>query len=55
MYQNCVIGPDSLYCGKWRKYSKSYNDLDLGPTMHIIDFFRDILIYYSVFQFHVPR
>ena len=27
------MGPDSLYCGKWRKISKSHHDLDLGPTM----------------------
>ena len=23
LYQSCLMGPDSLYCGKWRKISKS--------------------------------
>ena len=27
------MGPDSLYCGKYRKISKSLPDLDIGPTM----------------------
>ena len=27
-----VMGPDSLYCGKWKKLSKSRHDLDLGPN-----------------------
>ena len=50
-----VIGPNSLYCGKWRKISKSHRDLDLDPTMPIIEHVRDIFIYYNVFQFHLPR
>ena len=28
LYQSRVMGPDSLYCGKWRKISKSRSDLD---------------------------
>ena len=28
-----VMGPESLYCSKWRKISKSRHGLDLGPTM----------------------
>ena len=55
LHQSLVIGPDSLYCGKWRKISKSNRDLDLHPTMPIIKLVRDICIYYSVFQFHVSR
>ena len=31
------MGLDSLYCGKWRKISKSRRDLDLGPTMPNIE------------------
>ena len=27
------MGLDSLYCGKWRKISKSHHDLDLDWTM----------------------
>ena len=27
------MGLDSLYCGKWRKISKSRHDLDLDRTM----------------------
>ena len=27
------MGLDSLYCGKWRKISKSRRDLDLDRTM----------------------
>ena len=46
---------DSLYCGKWRKISKSHRDLDIDPTMHIIKRVRDIFIYNNVFKFHVPR
>ena len=58
------MGPDSLYCGKWRKYlnecvnlrkiSKSCCDLDLGPAMPNIEIVRVILIYYNVFKFHIP-
>ena len=50
-----LIGPDSLYRGKWRKISKSHRDLDLDPTMPIIELIRDIFIYYKVFEFHVAR
>ena len=32
LYQSLVTGPDSLYCGKWRKISKSRSDNDLCPT-----------------------
>ena len=39
-----VIGPDSLYCGKWGNFLKAYSDLDLDPTMFNIDLFRDIFI-----------
>ena len=44
-------GPDSLYCGKWRKHS----DLDLGTIMHNIELVQDIFIYNNVFKFHFPR
>ena len=43
-----------VFCSKWRKISKLYRDLDLGPTMPNIDLVRDIFIYYNVFKFHVP-
>ena len=33
MCQSLDIGPDNLYCGKWRKISKSRRDLDLDQTM----------------------
>ena len=49
------MGPDSLYCSKWRKISKSRHDLDLGQTMPYIDLVQVIFIYYNVFKFHVPR
>ena len=49
------MGPNSLYCGKWRKISKSRRDLDLGPTMPNIELVRVIFIYYNVFKFQVPR
>ena len=52
---SCVMEPDSLYCGKWRKISKSHHDLDLGPTMPNIDLVRVIFLSYNVFKFHVPR
>ena len=39
--------PDSLYCGKWRKISKSRLDLDLGPAMPNIELVRVIFIYYK--------
>ena len=50
-----LYGPDSLYCGKWRKISKSRHDLDLGLTMLTTELVRAISIYYNVFQFHFPR
>ena len=43
------MGLDSLYCGKWRKISKSRRDLDLDWTMpmsnssdyfHILQYFQ---------------
>ena len=49
------MGPDSLFCGKWRKISMSRRDLDFNPAMPNIKFVQDIFIYYSVFQFYVPR
>ena len=49
------MGPDSLYCGKWRKVSKSRCDLDLSLTMPNIELVRDNFIYNIVFKFHVPR
>ena len=49
------MGPDSLYCGKLRKISKSRCDLDLGPAMPNIELVQDIFIYYDVFQFPVAR
>ena len=49
------MGPDSLYCGKWRKTSKSCHDLDLGPAMPNMELVRDMFIYYDVFKFHVHR
>ena len=47
------MGPDSLYCGKWRKISKSRRDLDFGPKMPSIELVRFIFIYYNVFKFIV--
>ena len=49
------MGPDSLYCGKWRKISKSRSELDLDPTMPNIELDRDIFIRNNLFKFHVPR
>ena len=49
------MGPESLYCSKWKNISKSCRDLDLGPTMPNIKLVRFIFIYYNVFKFHVPR
>ena len=49
------MGPDSLYCGKWRKISKSRRDLDLGPTMHNIKLVPDIFIYYDVLKLRIHR
>ena len=39
-----------LYCGKWRKISKSHPDLDLDRTMPNV---RAIFIYYNMFKFQV--
>ena len=36
LYQSGVIGPYSLYCGKWRKVLKSRRDFDLDRTMPIM-------------------
>ena len=33
MYINYIKLFDSLYCGKWRKISRSHRDLDLDRTM----------------------
>ena len=44
-----------LYCGKWRKISKSRHDLDLGPAMPNIELFRDIFIYYVLLKFYIHR
>ena len=49
------MGPESLYCSKWRKILKWCRDLDLGLTMPNIELFRFIFIYYNAFKFHVPR
>ena len=32
-----VMSYDSVYCGKWRKISKSRRDLDLGLAMPNIE------------------
>ena len=47
------MGLDSLYCGKWRKVSKSRRDLDLDQTMPNIELVRAIFIYHSMFKFQV--
>ena len=38
------MGLDSLYCGKWRKISKSRRDLDLDRTMPNVELVRAIFI-----------
>ena len=43
MCQSWDIGLDSLYCGKWRKISKSHRDLDLDQTMPNVELVRAIL------------
>ena len=48
MCQSGDIGLDSLYCGKWRKISKSRCDLDLDRTMPNIELIRAISVYYYV-------
>ena len=37
------MGLDSLYCGKWRKISKSRPGLDLERTMPNVELFQAIL------------
>ena len=55
MYEIIVVNVVNVVnCGKWRKNSKSHRDLDLDPTMPIIELVRDIFIY-NIFKFHVPR
>ena len=49
------MGLDSLYCGKWRKISKSRRDLDLDRTMPNVELVRAILVYYNMFKFQVGR
>ena len=50
-----VLGPDSLYCGKWGKFMNAYRDLDLDPMKLNIELVQAIFIFYNVFQFCVPR
>ena len=45
----------SLYCGKWRKISKSCHDLDLEWAMPNVELIREIFIYYNIFKIQVPR
>ena len=44
MCQGRDIGLDSLFCGKWRKISKSCCDLDLDRTMPNVELVRAIFI-----------
>ena len=44
------MGLDSLYCGKWRKISKSRRDPDLDRTMPNVELVRTIFIYYNMFK-----
>ena len=44
------MGLDSLYCGKWRKISKSRHDLDLDRTMPNVELIRAIFILCSSFK-----
>ena len=44
------IGPDSLYCGKFRNISKSHHDHDLDRTMPNVELIRAIFIYYNNVQ-----
>ena len=46
---------DSLYCGKWRKISKSCRDLELDQTVPNVELIRNIFICYNLFEFQVPR
>ena len=50
MCQSLDIGLDSLYCGKWRKISKSHCDLDLDWTIPNVELIRAILVYYNMFK-----
>ena len=45
MCQSCDIGLESLYCGKWRKISKSRLDLDLDRTKPNVELVQAIFIY----------
>ena len=47
------MGLDSLYCGKWRKISKSRHDLDLDRTMPNVELVRAIIKCYNMFKFQV--
>ena len=51
MCQSWDIGLDSLYCGKWRKISKSRHDLDLDRTMPNVELIRAIFKYYNMIKF----
>ena len=42
------MGLDSLYCGKWRKISKSRCDLDLDRTMPNVELVR---AYFHILQY----
>ena len=53
MCQSLDIGPDRLYCGKYRKSSKSRRDLDLVQTMPNVELFQAIFICYNMFKFQV--
>ena len=43
MCQSLVIGPDSLYCGKWRKFWNAYRDLDLDCIIPNVELIRAII------------
>ena len=47
------MGLDSLYCGKWRKISKSSCDLDLDRTMPNVELIQAILVYYNMLRQYV--
>ena len=53
MCQSWDIGLDSLYCGKWRKISKSRRDFDLDRTMPSVKLVWAIFINYNMFKFQV--
>ena len=50
-----IKGLDILYCGKFRKGSKSCPDLDLDRTMPNVKLLCDIFKYYNISKFQVPR